>query len=79
MEAHIANLWGLAFSPDGHLLASASFDSRIILWDVATLQPLGVLNDHADLVNAVAFNSAGTRLASGSADGTVRLWGIAPD
>jgi WD40 repeat protein len=48
---------GVAFSPDGALLATASQDQTARLWDVATGQPSGTpLPSHTDAVYAVAFS-----------------------
>ena len=65
----------MAFSPDGHRLASASDDTTVRLWDADTGQPIGApLTGHTDTVLSVAFSPDGHRLASASDDHTVRLW-----
>ena len=40
---HNDDVWEIAFSPNGKTLASASWDGTIILWDVATKQPSGLI------------------------------------
>lgn len=68
----------LVFSPDGGTLASSSFDKTVILWKVATGQPLHPpLTGHDGRVLVSAFSPDGHTLASGSTDNTIMLWDVA--
>ena len=64
----------VAFSPDGHRIASASADQTVRLWNADTGQPLKTLTGHTSPVNSVAFSPDGHRIASASDDQTIRLW-----
>jgi hypothetical protein len=75
LPAHAnAAVRAVAFSPDGALLASASHDGTVRLWNPRSGQHQASLTGHTDWVNAVAFSPDGALLASASADRTVRLW-----
>ena len=67
----------VAFSADGKLLASGSWDKTVQLWDTARGTAKQMLTGHTDVVTSVTFSRDGKTLASGSADGTVLLWRIA--
>ena len=64
----------IAFSPNNSLLASASVDSTVQLWNLDTNTLQATLQGHTSDVLSVAFSHDGSLLVSGSADDTVRLW-----
>src|SRR5205085_11897575 len=66
----------IAFSPDGHSLASGSSDHDVRLWDAEAGKELLVLRGHEDAVASVAFSPDGRRIASGGGDRTIRLWDV---
>lgn len=72
--AHANAITALAFSSDGNLLASGSFDRTVRLWDPDSGTELQKLTGHRDNVRAIAFAPGGRLLASAGADGTIRLW-----
>lgn len=69
-------VWGLAFSPDGTMLASASEEELVQLWQVYDGSLLHSFKGHSKEVWRVAFSPDGTLLASASWDSTVKLWDV---
>ncbi len=74
---HESSVLSVSFSPGGTLLASASDDGDIRLWDVETGQLTATLEGHTYLASCVSFSRDGTLLASGDYLQTVKLWEVA--
>ena len=65
----------VAFSPDGHRLATGSLGQHGAVVERRHRPTLGKpLTGHTDQVTSVAFSPDGHRLATGSVDKTVRQW-----
>jgi WD40 repeat protein len=69
---------GMAVSPDGRRLLTASDDKLVRLWDVASGKEITTFKGHTAAVICVAFSTDGHRAISGSLDNTVKLWGLPP-
>jgi WD40 repeat protein len=66
-----------AGSPDGRMAASSDTSGMVLLWDVATLQPVATLKGFLLGAHSVAFSSDGRRLAAGSnGREAVKLWDV---
>jgi WD40 repeat protein len=83
-EGHTAQVHGMALSPNGKRLATASADRTVKVWDVQTGRELLTLKGHSGSLIVVVFSRDGKRLASASREpgaqgnkqqlGEVKLW-----
>jgi WD40 repeat protein len=74
LRGHTRMVLGLAYSPNGQRLASASWDGTVRLWDTATGQVVHILDGRHGELFTVAFSPDGKRLAAGGFDRTVKVW-----
>jgi WD40 repeat protein len=69
--------WGLAFSGDGKVLASAHRDPHIEMWDAATGKHLGRLTaPNGAAIVCLAYSPAGKHLAAGDEEHCIWLWDL---
>jgi WD40 repeat protein len=73
---HEAGIRSFAFSPDGRLLATGSYDLTARIWDAHTGKLLHVLPHHGYVLDEV-FSSDGRSLVTSSADGAGYVWDVA--
>ncbi|MFB7332467.1 AAA family ATPase [Streptomyces adustus] len=78
---HTGAVYLTSFSPDGRLLATASYDRTVRLWDVSDPtrpKPLGKpLTGPTSWVSSAVFSPDGRTLAAAGDDGMIRLWDLA--
>ncbi|MFQ5941957.1 MAG: WD40 repeat domain-containing protein [Anaerolineales bacterium] len=77
INGHNGPITDLIFSPDGSLIATASQDGSIRIWDATDGSPLRTFTDHRGGVNSIAFSPNGQLMVSGSDDRTAMLWSVA--
>ncbi|MGI8502529.1 MAG: AAA-like domain-containing protein [Hassallia sp.] len=77
LEGHKDVVRSVVYSPDGKTLASASDDSSIKLWNIATGKKIATLTGHKDGVNSATYSPDGKTLVSTSVDKTIKLWNVA--
>ena len=73
-DAHSDTVYGLEFSADGKLLASAAADKFVKVFDVVSGQFVRSFEGHTHHVMDVSWKADRTALASAGADNTIKIW-----
>ncbi|CAB9518336.1 like/WD repeat-containing protein TBL1XR1 [Seminavis robusta] len=84
-KSHRQEIYTVKWSPTGPgsqnpqkkcILATASFDGSVRLWNVQDGSCIRVFSRHRDSVYSVAFSPSGSFLASGSLAGQMYIWNV---
>jgi WD40 repeat protein len=74
LRGHHDWVWGVEFSRDGKLVATASADGTAGVWDVSSGARVLTLRGSLNAINTAVFSPDGRSLATAGADGTLRIW-----
>jgi WD40 repeat protein/serine/threonine protein kinase len=77
LRGHLHSVNSVAFSPDGHRIATGSWDRTAKVWDAASGKELLTLKGHSGGIISVAFSPDGRRIVTGSEDQTAKVWDAA--
>ncbi|MCE2402328.1 sigma-70 family RNA polymerase sigma factor [Candidatus Poribacteria bacterium] len=73
-DADTSDVYYLAFSPDGRILASGNLDGTITLHDRITGEQKTLIGHNGEYITCIAFSPDGKILISSNREGTIRLW-----
>ncbi|XP_071537073.1 notchless protein homolog 1 isoform X3 [Panulirus ornatus] len=76
MTGHQQLVNDVKFSPDTRIIASASFDKSIRLWNGFNGKYIAVLRGHVGGVYQIAWSADSRLLLSGSKDSTLKVWNM---
>jgi WD40 repeat protein len=75
-DGHTDDTYGLALSPDGTRVATASYDKSIRVWDAGTGEQDFTFFGYDAQASSVAWSADGKYLVTGDGDNAVRVWSV---
>ena len=79
LDQHDCWIWSMAISPSGRYMASGDEGSRIVIWDLASREPIDDFRQQHGIVTTLAFSGDDSHLLVGVSDGGLsarRLTGV---
>ncbi len=74
LKGHTSSIKSLAYSPEGHYLATGADDATIIVWDLQRNALAWRISGFKADTWSLSFNAAGDKLISGNTDDVIRVW-----
>ena len=76
LQGHRSKVTKIVMHPFYNIVASASEDASIRIWDFESGEAEQTLKSHAGMVTFLAFNTNGNVLASSATDLAIKLWNL---
>ncbi|ORZ20910.1 WD40-repeat-containing domain protein [Lobosporangium transversale] len=76
LRGHTNEVWYISFSHDGKYLASASQDTKVIIWSMETFEAIHTLEGHQKEVSWCVWSPDDTQLLTTGFDKMVKLWDV---
>nr|XP_048278697.1 chromatin assembly factor 1 subunit B [Myodes glareolus] len=74
LRGHLEDVYDICWATDGNLMASASVDNTVIIWDVSKGQKISIFNEHKSYVQGVTWDPLGQYIATLSCDRVLRVY-----
>ena len=76
LPGHQSTISQIKYSPDGKIIASASWDQTIKLWNAQTGELINTLKGYQDGINSIVFSTDSQTLISAGEDKTIKIWNL---